>query len=100
MPGIEGSEITKSPEPPGEAPVALRRSIVLRHDSVRGTDVLVMPERVVVLNRTAAEILALCDGSRTVAEIVAVLEQRYPGSPAGERVPTFLDRVRTAGWLR
>lgn len=80
--------------------VMLRRSIVLRHDPVRGTDVLVMPERVVVLNRTAAEILALCDGSRTVGEIVAAVEQKYPGSPAGERVPAFLDRVCAAGWLQ
>ena len=38
---------------------------------------LLGPETVVVLNRTGADILGLCDGRRTVAEIVAELGERY-----------------------
>jgi len=35
--------------------------VVLRRDRVRGGDLLLMPERVVELNGTAAAILRLCD---------------------------------------
>jgi coenzyme PQQ biosynthesis protein PqqD len=39
--------------------------------------VLLGPESVVVLNRTGADILDLCNGQRTVAEIVEELHGRY-----------------------
>jgi pyrroloquinoline quinone biosynthesis protein D len=39
--------------------------------------VLLSPETVVVLNATGAAILELCDGQRTVAEILAELRSRY-----------------------
>ena len=38
---------------------------------------LLGPESVVLLNRTGADILSLCDGQRTVAEIVDELQGRY-----------------------
>src|SRR5882762_5195150 len=63
----------------------------LQRDDVRGRDVLLYPEGLVALNPTGAEILALCDGVRSVADVVAALEQRY-GSAALERdVTAFLD---------
>jgi pyrroloquinoline quinone biosynthesis protein D len=79
---------------------ALARSVVLRHDRVRRTDLLVLPERVVVLKGRAADVLRLCDGRRPVEEIVDVLAARFPGAPVASEVPRFLDRVREEGWLR
>ncbi|MEU3338007.1 pyrroloquinoline quinone biosynthesis peptide chaperone PqqD [Streptomyces sp. NPDC002144] len=79
---------------------ALERSVVLRHDRVRRTYLLVLPERVVVLEGRAADVLRLCDGHRSVDEIVDVLEARFPGAPVTVEVPRFLDRVRQEGWLR
>ena len=79
---------------------ALARSVVLRHDRVRHADLLVLPERVVVLNGQAADVLRLCDGRRQVGEIVDELTTRFPGAPVADEVPTFLDRVREEGWLR
>ena len=38
---------------------------------------LLYPEGAVLLNDTAAEILALCDGERTIDEIAAALGERY-----------------------
>lgn len=38
---------------------------------------LLGPESVVVLNRTGADVLGLCDGRRTVGDIVAELRERY-----------------------
>ena len=52
----------------------------LQWDGARDRHILLYPEGLVALNPTAAEILGLCDGRRSVAEIVAVLTSRYgPG---------------------
>lgn len=90
------------PAPPAAPPAwrpALARSVVLRYDRVRAVDLLVMPERVVVLTGNAGTILRLCDGSRRVDDIVAVLGERYPDAPVAVEVPAFLARVRAEGWL-
>jgi pyrroloquinoline quinone biosynthesis protein D len=74
---------------------ALSRSAMLRHDPVRQADLLIVPERIVVLNEEAAAIVALCDGARTVADIVAELPEG-----AESDVLEFLERVRSEGWMR
>ncbi|GHG86955.1 pyrroloquinoline quinone biosynthesis peptide chaperone PqqD [Streptomyces lanatus] len=78
----------------------LARSVVLRHDRVRGTDLLLLPERVVVLHGNAGGVLRLCDGSREVEDIVAELAARFPGAPVAGEVPEFLETLRKEGWLR
>ncbi|WP_436840279.1 pyrroloquinoline quinone biosynthesis peptide chaperone PqqD [Streptomyces flavofungini] len=98
--GAEGPGAAEDePVRPDWRPV-LARSVVLRHDRVRGGDLLLLPERVVVLRGAAASILALCDGERDVAGIVAELERRHPGAPVGAEVPVFLGRLRAQRWLR
>jgi len=79
---------------------AVAPSVLLRHDRVRGADLLVLPERVVVLRGSAAAILRLCDGSREVPAIVGELAGTFPDAPVAEEVPAFLDRVRGEGWVR
>ncbi|MBT2210066.1 MULTISPECIES: pyrroloquinoline quinone biosynthesis peptide chaperone PqqD [Actinomadura] len=75
-------------------------SVVLRHDRVRGGDLLLMPERAVRLSGEGGRILRLCDGSRTVEGIIAELRGTFPDAPLGEEVPAFLERIRAEGWLR
>lgn len=79
---------------------SLARSIMLRYDWVREAELLLMPERVVLLNDEAGRVLRLCDGSRTTMEIVAELAELFPEAPVAEDVPEFLARVRAEGWLR
>ncbi|QIY77383.2 pyrroloquinoline quinone biosynthesis peptide chaperone PqqD [Streptomyces sp. RLB1-33] len=79
---------------------ALARPVMLRHDPVRGTDLLLMPERVVVLRGHAGSVVRLCDGNRQVPEIVAALVERFPGAPVADEVPRFLSVLREEGWLR
>ncbi|WP_369250322.1 pyrroloquinoline quinone biosynthesis peptide chaperone PqqD [Streptomyces sp. R41] len=79
---------------------ALSRSVMLRHDHVRDTDLLLLPERVVVLRGTAGSVVRLCDGSRAVPEIVAELGERFPGAPVADEVPLFLSALRKEGWLQ
>jgi pyrroloquinoline quinone biosynthesis protein D len=77
----------------------LSRGVVLRHDRVRGTDLLLLPERVVVLHGDGGRVVRLCDGTRAVADIVTELGARYPGAPVAGEVPEFLTALRKEGWL-
>jgi len=69
----------------------------LQRDDVRGRDVLLYPEGLVALNPTGAEILALCDGVRSVADVVATLEQRYGFAALERDVTAFLDGLAAKG---
>ncbi|MEU5537158.1 pyrroloquinoline quinone biosynthesis peptide chaperone PqqD [Streptomyces sp. NPDC020362] len=73
--------------------------MVLRHDRVRDADLLLLPERVVVLHGRAGSVLGLCDGSRATDDIVAELSAGFPGAPVAREVPDFLGRLRGEGWL-
>ncbi|TMQ90737.1 pyrroloquinoline quinone biosynthesis peptide chaperone PqqD [Actinomadura soli] len=86
--------------PDGPWRPALDKSVMLRHDRVRDADLLLMPERAVRLSGTGGRILRLCDGSRTVDDIVAELGESFPDAPLADEVPAFLERVRAEGWLR
>ena len=70
----------------------LARQVRLEWDPVRERQVLLAPEGVLVLNGTGATILGLCDGERTVGEIVEELRGRYK-SVAGDEVRDFLTRL-------
>jgi pyrroloquinoline quinone biosynthesis protein D len=49
----------------------------LDFDPVRQRPVLLYPEGAVLLNATGAAILELCNGARTVDQIVSILSERY-----------------------
>jgi pyrroloquinoline quinone biosynthesis protein D len=49
----------------------------LEFDAVRQRHVLLYPEGAVLLNDTGAAILELCNGARTIDEIVSILSARY-----------------------
>jgi pyrroloquinoline quinone biosynthesis protein D len=70
----------------------LASHVRLRFDRARDRHVLLGPEEVIVLNATGADILALCDGRRTVAQIEAELAERYDHVADGE-VVRFLARL-------
>ena len=70
----------------------LARHVRLRFDPARGRHVLLTPEAVTVLNGTGAAVLELCDGQRTVTEIVAELRGRY-ASVDDDEVRRFVDRL-------
>jgi pyrroloquinoline quinone biosynthesis protein D len=70
----------------------LARGVRLTFDPARERHVLLSPETVVVLNATGRDVLELCDGQRTVAEIVTELGERY-SRVVDEDVRRFLDRL-------
>ena len=58
----------------------------LQYDEVREEHLLLVPEGVVRLNATAAEVLELCDGVRSLDDVVGALSARYDGADLGEDV--------------
>ena len=64
----------------------------VQFDDARQRSVLQYPEGAVLLNDTAAEILSLCDGARTLAEIAAELKERY-GAEVFDDVQTYLTQL-------
>ena len=73
----------------------LAPGVRLTFDPAREQHVLLAPERISVLNGTGAAIVALCDGQRTVAEIVAELHGRYE-QVADDEVRLFITRLAAA----
>jgi len=67
-------------------------------DPAREKQVLLAPEGVLVLNQTGATILSLCDGERTVAEIVEELRGKYDRVD-GDEVRDFLARLIAKRWV-
>jgi pyrroloquinoline quinone biosynthesis protein D len=76
----------------------LARLVRLDWDDVRESYVLLAPEGVLVLNQTGATILRLCDGERTVEEIVEELRGQYD-RVSGDEVGDFLGRLAAKRWV-
>jgi pyrroloquinoline quinone biosynthesis protein D len=69
----------------------------LRYDEVREEHLLLIPEGAVLLNPTAAHVLELCDGERSVDDIVAALSARYEGADLREDVQELIDAMAQKG---
>ncbi len=71
----------------------------LRYDEVREEHLLLVPEGAVRLNSSAAEVLELCDGQRSVDEIVGVLAARYDTAELDDDVRELVDGMAERGLL-
>jgi pyrroloquinoline quinone biosynthesis protein D len=69
----------------------------LHYDDVRDQHLLLIPEGAVRLNATAAQVLELCDGRRSVDEIAATLSERFAGADVIGDVRELLDRMGERG---
>jgi pyrroloquinoline quinone biosynthesis protein D len=94
---------TATPSPPAASErYALNPMYLFRWEPTQDSHVLLYPEGIVKLNQTAGDIIERCDGKRTVAELVAELQHRYPGDDdrVAEGVYKFLEVFRAKGWIR
>lgn len=85
MPLTGPMQIADSADRPRLAP-----HVRLAYDETRQRHVLLTPETVTLLNGTGAAILELCDGVRTLAEILAELDGRFD-RVADSEVRAFLN---------
>ena len=60
---------------------------------------LVCPAGKVQLNRTAAAILRLCDGSRNREDLVAEVVRSSPDRTRAVEIIEFLEVAQTRGWI-
>ena len=74
----------------------------LRWDKREGRYFLLYPERGLLLNATAADVVQLCTGEHTVEGIVGRLAEKYPGKAREEierEVLAFLSQIAARGLL-
>jgi pyrroloquinoline quinone biosynthesis protein D len=53
----------------------------------------------VELNESSSEILKLCDGTRSLAQIISALEQKFSTSGLSSDVTAFLEVALQNGWI-
>ncbi len=79
----------------------LPRHARLKFDETRQVWVILAPERVLAPDEIAVEILQLCDGQRSVADIVDLLAAKYnaPRDDIGTDVIAMLQDLADKGFL-
>ena len=75
----------------------LATGVRLRWDAVREHHVLLYPEGALVLNGTAADVLELCDGERTIEDIAQELSPRYQGADVRDDVERLVTAIAEKG---
>lgn len=75
------------------------RGFRLQWEAAQDCHVLLYPEGMVKLNRSAGEILTRCTGTASVAEIVADLETAFGATGLRPDVDAFLDMARQQRWV-
>jgi pyrroloquinoline quinone biosynthesis protein D len=71
----------------------------LQWEPAQECHVLLYPEGMVKLNRSAGEILQRCDGQRTAAAIVAELESAFSAQDLQPEVYAFLELAERQRWV-
>lgn len=75
----------------------------LRWDRQASRYMLLYPERGLVLNPTAADVVQLCTGEHTVSAIVQQLTRKYASEPAEKverEILALLERLANRGLIR
>jgi pyrroloquinoline quinone biosynthesis protein D len=73
----------------------------LHTDPVSGQPVLMHQEAVLVLNDSGYQILRLCDGTRTLIEIIQDLETRYPAARSilAQEISAYMEAISQKGLI-
>ncbi|MBX9671520.1 MAG: pyrroloquinoline quinone biosynthesis protein PqqE [Candidatus Obscuribacterales bacterium] len=72
----------------------------LRHDTARDEYLLLLPERVVKLNRTAFLLLSMSDGTKAFADVLNEMISEYGENPDYlEEAKVFLQDALSRGWV-
>jgi pyrroloquinoline quinone biosynthesis protein D len=75
----------------------------LKFDPIAQQEMLLFPEAALALNETGAAIVRLCDGARSINEIIDQLSNKYGDADRDaltREVIDFLDTIRARGLLQ
>lgn len=61
--------------------------------------VILYPEGMVELNQSSAEILKLCDGSRTLSQLISALEAQFATTGLTDDITAFVEVAFKNGWI-
>jgi pyrroloquinoline quinone biosynthesis protein D len=75
------------------------RGFRLQWEPAQSAHVLLYPEGMVKLNRSAGEIMSRCDGQRVLTEIVADLERTFGTTGLTDDVAAFVSIALEKKWL-
>jgi len=78
---------------------ALKNGYRFQWEPAQNSHVLLYPEGMKVLSESASEIVQLCDGERTVEQIIDALEQKFPGVDLRQDVIDFITGSAGEGWM-
>ncbi|WP_205340917.1 pyrroloquinoline quinone biosynthesis peptide chaperone PqqD [Denitrificimonas caeni] len=83
-----------------QQPLRIRRGFRLQWEPVQNGHVLLYPEGMIQLNDSAAHILKLVDGQRSIEQIISELQTQFPDvSGLDEDVLTFMGVAHAQFWL-
>ena len=71
----------------------------LQWEPAQDCHVLLYPEGMVKLNQSGGEIMKRCDGQRSLADIVAELEQAFSATGLEPDVTAFIEMAGRQRWL-
>lgn len=91
--------MTTAPTPAIPATPAVGRHFRLQWEPTQESHVLLYPEGMVKLNASAGEILACCDGARSVDEIVTTLEAKFQATGLRADIEDFLAYASKQKWI-
>ena len=72
----------------------------LQWEESQGRFVILFPEGMVQLSASAGEILQLCDGEKTVADIIEQLTEKFAGADLTDDVIDFVTEAEDNGWVQ
>lgn len=82
-----------------DLPIQFSRTHRLQWEDAQQKHVILYPEGMVELNQSSAEILKLCDGTRTLAQIVSELEETFSTQGLYNDINAFLEVALQNGWI-
>ena len=77
----------------------LNRGFRLQWEAAQDCHVLLYPEGMIRLNRSAGEILQCCDGATSVDTIIATLEQKFNMPGLRHDIEALLAHAFTEDWI-
>lgn len=84
---------------PADRPIGIAPGFRLQWEEAQDAHVLLYPEGMVKLSDSASQILSRCDHASTLDDIVASLEEAFPGAELKDDVVQFLQVALGKGWI-
>ena len=82
-----------------DAVPALANGFRFQWEPAQNSHVLLYPEGMKVLSESASEITTLCDGKRSIDDIIAALLKKFPDADLRQDVIDFFQSAVDEGWM-